>query len=597
MSVAEPEPEPITARSEPALLSTARRPRPSLAWLLVAAIPVLAIGTIVWPMLVHPHAAYGSDDWLNQLWYVWHQTDWMQDHVLPTYYVNYPGAVLYPHFAFYAGPLSALASTTSLIVGSDGLAGYIAWWVLAAGGAYGGFYWLGRMAGLGRFAAQVPALIFITSAYYITLIYARGDWPEFAGVSSMPLLVASSLSMVRAHRLTLGPTAALAVSAILFSGSHAITLAYGAAFLLLVFAAFVVAIPEARRIVTRSGVLRWASVVVPAVMVNAWFLVPFGVYQHLTRMSVTNGFAQELLNVGKPMVRPEALFTLERASAIEPRQQFVVGLPVVAMAWVLVTLAAVLVGRAGSTAWRRTLVVLVVLTAVVTALMMDVGLFLALPAKLQVLQFTYRLESFVLMGISAALIAALVVARDIKWRVARGWMLLLVPLVAYSLMAASRQVDRRPLEEGLRSTFTDFKTYLMGDYADGTLRERVEDLPMATFRWDRLRANHGAATVSAGPGEYVVSNLLTLVPLVHVDGAKIVAAQTTGEIDKPSLRLAVLQVDDDVPPGPVTIRVRPASPWPVVLGKTLSVLGLLGLTAIFVTIGVGARRRRRSAVA
>ena len=56
--------------------------------------------------------------------------------------------------------------------------------------AYGGFYWLGRLAGLGRFVAQVPALIFVTSAYYVTLIYGRGDWPEFVAVSSMPLLVA-----------------------------------------------------------------------------------------------------------------------------------------------------------------------------------------------------------------------------------------------------------------------------------------------------------------------------------------------------------------------------------------------------------------------
>jgi hypothetical protein len=595
MSVAEP--EPVTARPEPALLSSAQRSWPLLARVLVAVVAVLAIGTIVWPMLVHPHAAYGGDDWLNQLWYIWHQTAWMQDHILPTYYVNYPGAVLYPHFAFYAGPLSALAGATSVVVGGDGLAGYIAWWILAVVSAYGGFYWLGRVAGLGRFAAQVPALVFITSAYYVTLIYARGDWPEFVAVSSMPLFVASSLSIVGAHRLTLGSTAALAVSTVLFSGSHAVTLAYGTAFLLVILTALVAAVPEARRMITRPGVLRWTYVVVPAVMVNAWFLVPFGAYQHLTRMSVTNAFSQDMLNVSKPIVRPEALFTLERASAIEPSEQFVVGLPVIAMAWVLITLLVVLVRRAGSPAWRRTLAVLVVLTAAVTALMMDVGLFLALPAKLQVLQFTYRLESFVLMGVSAALIAALVLVGETTWRVTRPWVLLLVPLVAFSLIAASRQVDRRPVDEALRSTFTDFKTYSMGDYADGTLRERLEDLPKATFRWDRLRANHGSITTSAGPGEYVVSNMLTLVPLVQVDGAKIVAAQTTGGIDKPSLRLAVLKIDDDVPPGPVTIRVGPARPWPVVLGKALSLLGLAGLAANFVAIGVGARRRRRSAVA
>lgn len=595
MSVAEP--QPVSARPEPALQSPARRSWRLLARLLVVAIPVVAIVITVWPMVVYPHAAYGADDWMIHLWYVWHQTDWMKDHILPTYYVNYPGGVLYPHFAFYAGPLSALAGATSLIVGGDGLAAYIIWWILGVVSAYGGFYWFGRMAGLGRLTAQVPALVFVTSAYYITLIYARGDWPEFVGMSSIPLLVASSISIVRAHRLTPGPVAALAVSTVLFTGSHIITLVFGTAFLLLVLAALVAGVPEARRMITRSGALRWACVVVPAVMANAWFLVPFGAYQHLTRISVSNGLSEFLLNLAKPIVRPEALFTLERASAIEPWQQFVVGLPVLAMAWVLITLLVVLVRRAGSSGWRRTLVILVVLTTATTALMMDVGLFLALPAKVQVLQFTYRLESFVLMGVSAAMIAALVLAREITWRIAQAWRLLLVPLVAFSLIAAAGQIDRRPIDETLRSTFTDFNSFSIGAYADGKLPEVSGNAPVVTFPWDKMDANHGSAIIKAGPGGYVASNLLTVVPLVHVDGAKIVAARTTAGPYESFLRLAILQVDKNELPGPVTIRVGPANPWPVVLGKTLSVFGLLGLAANFVAIGVGARRRRREAAA
>jgi hypothetical protein len=595
MSVAEP--QPASARPEPALQSPARRSWPLVVRLLVAAIPVLVIATIVWPMVVYPHAAYGADDWMIHLWYVWHQVDWMQDHILPTYYVNYPGGVLYPHFAFNAGPLSAVAGATSLIVGGDGLAAYIIWWILGVVSAYAGFYWLGRVAGLGRLIAQVPALVFVTSAYYVTLIYARGDWPEFVGMSSIPLLVASSISIIRAHRLTLWPTAALAVSTMLFTGSHVITLVYGTVFLLLSLTALVVGVPEARRMITRSGVLRWTCVAVPAVMVNAWFLVPFAAYQHLTRISVSNGLSEFMLNLGKPIVRPEALFTLERASAIEPWQQFVVGLPVLAMAWVLISLLVVLVRRAGSSGWRRTLVVLVALTTAVTVLMMDVGLFLALPAKAQLLQFTYRLESFVLMGVSAAMIAALVLARELTWRIAQAWLLLLVPLVVFSLIAASGQIDRRPFDESLRSTFTDFNSFSVGDYADGTLPEASGNVPTATFPWDQLDANHGSATTTAGPGQYVASNLLTVTPLVHVDGAKIVAARTTAGPYDSNLRLALLQVDKSAPRGGATIRVGPASPWPVVLGKVLSVLGLLGLTANFAAIGVRARRRRRGAVA
>ena len=47
---------------------------------------------------------------------------------------------------------------------------------------------------------------------------------------------------------------------------------------------------------------------------------------------------------------------------------------------------------------------------------------------------------------------------------------------------------------------------------------------------------------------------------------------------------------------PTQITVTEAHPFPVVLGRALSLIGLGGLAVVFGSIAVGARRRRRAAV-
>jgi hypothetical protein len=170
-------------------------------------------------------------------------------------------------------------------------------------------------------------------------------------------------------------------------------------------------------------------------------------------------------------------------------------------------------------------------------------------------------------------------------------MLLLVPVVGYSLIAAHRQVDDHPVGLQPKSSFARLQAVFVGDYGDGVLPELPGDLPTVDFKWDQIHNNRASVTTEASAGQYVASDLLTIAPLVHIDGAKIVGIRSIPTNSLP-VRMAILQINDNVPAGPVTIRVRPAHPWPVVLGKTLGLLGVLGLLANFVAIGVGARRRR-----
>jgi hypothetical protein len=567
---------------------------PALEYVALIALPVATIVMIAWPMLSTPHAGFAGDDWLTHLWYLWHQGESLR-HGLPSYFVQYAEGAFYPHFAFYGGTLNVIAGAMSAVVGGNGVPTYITWWMLAMGAAYGGLYWLGRQAGLGRWTAQAPPLVFVTSTYYITLIYARGDWPEFVAWSAMPMVVASSISIVRAERLKCWPTVALALSVILFSGSHNISLLYGGIFLIVTLVALLLIVPSARRMLTRQATLRWLGIAVPAFLVNAWFLVPLGAYQHITRIGANNGQSEFMLHLGAPLVRPEALWTLERESGIEPQRQFAMALPVLAIAFILITLAVVLVRRSGSSSLRRTLLAIVLVTGSLTAVMMNVDLLLALPAKAQLIQFNYRLENYVLMGIAGALLVSLVLVRQSSGRLARLWPLVLVPVIVFSLWQADDQVDRHPL--GYTPSPYGFALFpTIGDFADGTIQELSNDLPRADFNYAAIHHDRASTVTNAGPGQYVATNLLTIAPLVHIENATMVGATTVASLVSPNaqLRQAVLKIDDDVPPGPVKITVSPAHPWPVVLGKTLSVLGLLGLAANFVAIGRGWRRRRRA---
>ena len=74
--------------------------------------------------------------------------------------------------------------------------------------------------------AHAPAIVFVTSAYYVTNLYGRGAWAEFMAVSALPLVLAASLRLVRG-RLSVGPVVCLVAASVVFSGSHNITLLWG----------------------------------------------------------------------------------------------------------------------------------------------------------------------------------------------------------------------------------------------------------------------------------------------------------------------------------------------------------------------------------
>jgi hypothetical protein len=157
---------------------------------------LLLIGALSRPLVFS--GSYFGDVWLEHLWFLWQQSLAIRADHVPSLFVNYAYGVYYPHYAFYGGTLYALTGTLSLLLGNAPLETYILTYLLAFAAAYGGWYWLARQAGVGRWRAHAPGVVFITASYYLTLIYERGDWPELVGVSVIPLMVASGLSVLRA---------------------------------------------------------------------------------------------------------------------------------------------------------------------------------------------------------------------------------------------------------------------------------------------------------------------------------------------------------------------------------------------------------------
>jgi hypothetical protein len=558
-----------------------------------------AVGLIVflaWPMLFT--SAGMAQDWVNHLWYIWRQSVMIGRDHQPSLFLNEGGSVFYPLYAFYGGTIYALAGTLTVLLGDAPVKAYVLSYLMGFAAAYGGWYWMGRMAGLGRWGAQVPGLLFVCSAYYLTLIYARGDWPELIAVSTIPLLVASGLSVLRAERLRLLPAMALAGSALVFFGSHSLTMLWGTTTLTVLALAVLVAVPAARSQVSRNGVIRVACVAIPAAVVNAWYLLPALAYSQRTAIAQHYAYAQSLRG-SSFLVSVANLFTLSRASAAPETPDFALALPVVAIVWVLVGIAVSLARPAGA-AWQRFLWIVSGLGALICVLMTHPGLILDLPHPYTLLQFSYRLETYVLLALCAAVLATLVLVRGWpqRWRMG-AWAGMALVLLA-SAVGAIQQVDGYPKGDKHPIVVVPDRNVVfapnnqppvtaggLGDYDDASLPlVNPVGAPEVVFPSSAIRDSRVSLPINLPAGELVHTNITGAPYLVNFEGARVVGRDPNGHI--------VLQVEAARKDARRRISLAPSKRLPVVLGRAISLLALAFLViSLIVLLAVRTRGRRQ----
>jgi hypothetical protein len=283
------------------------------------------------------------------------------------------------------------------------------------------------------------------SPYYMTMINRTGAWAELVAVSMVPLMLVSGLSVLRASRSRWWPFLGLAVTTVLSTGSHNITLLWGTTILLVVLSAILASVPSARRQVTRGGVLRLVGVMLPALLVNAWFLLPDVTYQSMTRLASL--LVSDSLRWAAPMVHGQYLLSLGRPAS--PPRLNVLQLPLLTMAWALAGI--VLAKASWRSAWMRVVLVLSVVIAVLTVLMTNVGLILALPGAFPMIQLSYRLESYILLSVCGATIGVLRLAAGTPG-IRRLWGWAGVPVILIAIFQAAGQA---PPQQALSSSTGD----------------------------------------------------------------------------------------------------------------------------------------------
>ncbi len=405
------------------------------------------------------------------------------------------------------------------------------------------------------------------------------------------LSLAASFSILRADRLKPLPALALAVGTILYTGSHNLTLVWATTVLLIAGTAAFVVLPSLRALITRQGLLRLALVAVPAVLVNAWFMLPALAYQSDTVIASDVTAAHNMLRGTMAGTTPQHLFNLGRGRVDPLYPSLAVQLPVLATAWIVVGLL-IARPRRGSP-WLRTALLLLALAVATWALMTRGSLVLGLPHPYDMLQNLFRLEAYINLALGGALIATLVLLRRAGPR-RRWWAWVIAGILVVSVVQA-RQQARDPLLAGPLWTALPYLTttpkHATVDYTDTTvpLYTPEPDRPMKNVRFSQAiaeRTDRAEVTVDAQPGEFVSTNLKVSPKLVHVAGASIVARSDFGN--------AFLEIAPDAKPGAARIVVTTAHPWPVALGRILTLLGLLGLAGIGIALTVREMQRRRS---
>ena len=219
------------------------------------AIPVVVLAVAFAPVALTSRTYF--TDWANHLWAIDQQRRWISDHILPTYFVHSTSTGLfYPLYAFYGGSAYAVLGGLASVVGSQ--AAYTASWIGGAIFAYAGTSALARLIGTARLASHVPAIVVVTSTYYLTNVYGRGTWTEFIAVSAIPALLYAVVGLLVERRARRFRIAIVIVSTAVITGSHTISSVLGPVFILAAASAVIAALDTRPTWREAFGRARWS---------------------------------------------------------------------------------------------------------------------------------------------------------------------------------------------------------------------------------------------------------------------------------------------------------------------------------------------------
>jgi hypothetical protein len=560
------------------------------SWLDALAVAAAALVVGMPALLTYDGFMY---DYTNHLWLVWVQGHAIASGGVPTYFLHTTdatGGAFNPFFMFYGGTLYALSGVVAAALGGSARIAYVGVILASIAAAYGGIVWLARQLGARSWAAHAPSVTFVASAYYVTNLYGRGAWPEFVAVSAVPLLVAAGTWIARAQRLNAMPCVLFVSATVIWSGSHNITLAWGA--VALVVTIVTMRLLLARPLVAgrhRTGLL--LGLLALAISVNAWFLVPNLLYAHDTVVGATNQFSWDAT---AGFNSPRALFYPLRYTPMSSgTPALYVQLPIWLLAWALVAVA--VSGARMSLRLRRAGAACAIVFAGLVTLIMVEPLWQFVPEPLRLVQFAYRLNSYVDLLAAALVLVAVLAFQDgsspRKRRLLAG---LLAGAMTVSVGLCLWQLWI-PNTHGV-SSYDDLRDALVSDtvpprtwYDNGSYRDAsapvVPVAPGRVFAIDpeTIRGNRARLVVTPPPGrEPFAVNLGGGPGVLAIHGLERVGRTQGGSTvaKRPAAGAGPLLVTIGVAGAPI-------------VGTVISLLAILGLATTAV-IGTFRRRRQRA---
>lgn len=552
---------------------------------------VLLLGLLLGPVWFTSRGL--GPDWTVHLFALWKQSRAINALGHPSLFfsTDLQGA-LFPHYAFYGGSLYAAFGWVASLLGGRTTLAYCLAWTTGTAATFGGWTWLASQAGLRGWRAYVPGLFAITTAYYLTLIYARAAWGEFMATSMLPLAIAAGVWLLRAPRWRVAPLALFLASVVILTGSHNITLVWGAIFVALLGALAVFAFGRSLGGVRLTRVAAVLGVSVLAVAINAWFLAPNLSFAQRTLISAPAGGVDAFWAGTSFFNTPAVLLNPLRHSPVESSTPgLYLQLPVLVIVW-LAVVGAVAVPRARATWVRRLAAGLWALFFAYLALHMIKPLWLLTPAVLRYIQFPMRLQPYLAMCLAGLLVLTLVALEQrtgdrTRWvtraNVALG------AILAFGLALGVWQAWSAPSFLPTRDlVYADARTPPPSWYDPGLFRDGLglvvtpppdRQIAVPFGDGDTLSAElalppgDGPFRTNIGAGTY----------LLEVQGLRPVGRTGDGF-------LVATRVPGDT--GATTrVEVAPATSGPVVVGRYLTFAALLAAAALL--IGVAFRRSAR----
>ncbi len=506
-----------------------------------------------------------SWDWQNHLYLVAKQASHVETHLIPTFFLNtVDRGWFYPFYAFYGGTLYFLVALLGVLIGSVWTA-YIMSYSGAVMAAFGGWTWLARTTGLRGPLSYFPGWVFIAGAYYVTNAYGRGAWPEFVATSFMILGLAAVVRLVSYAPLHPFTPLGLTVAATITTGSHTITLVLAVPVLFAVAAgAFLIQRPS-KELARRLAYV--TCLVAGGIGANGWFLVPLAAYRDTIAFRPDGGLTyrefDQLSVIFSPWyVNPGPWSTPD----------LYVQAPVVPLA------AAVVVMLYGAFVVRRLRLmvaglVVTVACGIVLLLITGSGVWSHVPKIFHIVQFPYRLNTYLLAGIAGLVLVACHYAGCPKLRdrvTGQRLVRLLAVSVAMQLAVGLLQTGSAGRADTAGDVLTDLDrlppTFYDEAYFNATLPVVGARLPFADV---------GSKAPVGGLVEFVVppaeeTRLVEInvipSPLIEIEPAHLVG-RANGH--------AVLLVASSEQATRYT--VTPALTLPVLAGRALSVASILAL--------------------